>query len=149
MSELAEGARLEIVYTPKAYPGFKSPSLRHLSQFHITLWRGGRAVECGGLENRFTGQPGNQGSNPCPSAISTSAPAMGLFHCQQPLRSAAQVPKHAKPFGPYFLQTTWGYMPKSDTHFETYPQHIRKASPNPYLDPISCRPVGFAARYGP
>lgn len=30
--------------------------------------RGGRAVECGGLENRFTGNPGDQGSNPCPSA---------------------------------------------------------------------------------
>ena len=29
MSELAEGARLEIVYTSKGYPGFKSPSLRH------------------------------------------------------------------------------------------------------------------------
>ncbi len=28
MSELAEGARLEIVYAPKAYPGFESPSLR-------------------------------------------------------------------------------------------------------------------------
>ena len=33
MSELAEGARLEIVYTPKGYPGFKSPSLRHLATF--------------------------------------------------------------------------------------------------------------------
>ena len=29
MSELAEGARLEIVYAPKGYPGFESPSLRH------------------------------------------------------------------------------------------------------------------------
>ena len=29
MSELAEGARLEIVYTPKGYLGFESPSLRH------------------------------------------------------------------------------------------------------------------------
>ena len=28
MTELAEGARLEIVYTPKAYLGFESPSLR-------------------------------------------------------------------------------------------------------------------------
>ena len=28
MSELAEGARLEIVYAPKAYLGFESPSLR-------------------------------------------------------------------------------------------------------------------------
>ena len=30
MSELAEGARLEIVCAPKAYLGFESPSLRHL-----------------------------------------------------------------------------------------------------------------------
>ncbi len=29
VSELAEGARLEIVYAPKAYPGFESPPLRH------------------------------------------------------------------------------------------------------------------------
>ncbi len=28
VSELAEGARLEIVYAPKAYPGFKSLPLR-------------------------------------------------------------------------------------------------------------------------
>ena len=31
MSELAEGARLEIVYAPKAYLGFESPSLRQNS----------------------------------------------------------------------------------------------------------------------
>ena len=79
MSELAEGARLEIVYTPKAYPGFKSPSLRHLSRFEITSRRGGRAVECGGLENRFTGEPGNQGSNPCLSAIASQRPNSGRF----------------------------------------------------------------------
>ena len=76
MSELAEGARLEIVYTSKGYPGFKSPSLRH---FSATLRRGGRAVECGGLENRFTGEPGNQGSNPCLSAIWISNRPVGRF----------------------------------------------------------------------
>ena len=32
------------------------------------LWRGGRAVECDGLENRCAGDPRTQGSNPCPSA---------------------------------------------------------------------------------
>ena len=31
--------------------------------------RGGRVVECGGLENRFTGNPGDEGSNPSSSAI--------------------------------------------------------------------------------
>ena len=31
--------------------------------------RGGRVVECGGLENRFTGIPGDEGSNPSSSAI--------------------------------------------------------------------------------
>ena len=30
--------------------------------------RGGRVVECGGLENRFTRNPGNEGSNPSSSA---------------------------------------------------------------------------------
>ena len=77
MSELAEGARLEIVYTSKGYPGFKSPSLRH---FSATLRRGGRAVECGGLENRFTGEPGNQGSNPCLSASAINVPTRDVFH---------------------------------------------------------------------
>ena len=33
----------------------------------MTIWRGGRAVECGGLENRFT-LTGNGGSNPSLSA---------------------------------------------------------------------------------
>ena len=33
MSELAEGARLEIVYAPKAYPGFESLPLRHFLSF--------------------------------------------------------------------------------------------------------------------
>lgn len=33
-----------------------------------TYWKDGRAAECGGLENRFTGTPGNEGSNPSPSA---------------------------------------------------------------------------------
>ena len=46
---VAEGARLEIVYTPKAYPGFKSQTLRQTDP----LRRGGRVVECGGLENRL------------------------------------------------------------------------------------------------
>ncbi len=30
-------------------------------------------VECGGLENRFTRNPGNEGSNPSSSAITESA----------------------------------------------------------------------------
>ncbi len=33
------------------------------------LRRGGRVVECGGLENRFTGAPGDEGSNPSSSAF--------------------------------------------------------------------------------
>jgi hypothetical protein len=31
-------------------------------------WRGGRVVECGGLENRYVGNPGVGGSNPPLSA---------------------------------------------------------------------------------
>ena len=31
-------------------------------------WRGGRVVECGGLENRYVGKPGVGGSNPPLSA---------------------------------------------------------------------------------
>ena len=34
---------------------------------HGALRRGGRAVECGGLENRFTSNGRNEGSNPSPS----------------------------------------------------------------------------------
>ena len=83
MSELAEGARLEIVYAPKGYLGFESPSLRQTypaslfqARFDMApplggaspLRRGGRVVECGGLENRFTGAPGDEGSNPSSSA---------------------------------------------------------------------------------
>ena len=108
MTELAEGARLEIVCAPKAYLGFESLSLRQMniafrrviigcshpkvletvpgrrstlsticrSLDRSTLKteeacpkrRGGRVVECGGLENRFTGAPGDEGSNPSSSA---------------------------------------------------------------------------------
>ena len=35
--------------------------------------RGGRVVECGGLENRFTGNPGDEGSNPSSSARNLKA----------------------------------------------------------------------------
>lgn len=31
---------------------------RHTIEY---LWKDGRAAECGGLENRFTGTPGNRG----------------------------------------------------------------------------------------
>ena len=72
---MAEGARLEIVYTPKAYPGFKSQTLRQNyssgacgRHFRIALRRGGRVVECGGLENRLPFR-GYEGSNPSSSAI--------------------------------------------------------------------------------
>src|SRR3954464_7907809 len=34
----------------------------------VSLRRGGRAVECAGLENRIAGDPGDAGSNPAPSA---------------------------------------------------------------------------------
>ena len=40
MSELAEGARLEIVYAPKAYLGFESPSLRHVLTSSPSSYRG-------------------------------------------------------------------------------------------------------------
>ncbi len=42
-------------------------------------WRGGRAVECGGLENRYAVLSGIQGSNPCPSAIKNQTPTGVLF----------------------------------------------------------------------
>src|SRR5215207_7357400 len=37
-------------------------------------WRGGRAVECGGLENRYVGNPGVGGSNPPLSASRAGQP---------------------------------------------------------------------------
>jgi hypothetical protein len=49
-----------------------------------TQWRrGGRVVECGGLENRYVGNPGVGGSNPPLSAIRASqhAPA-NVSACQ-------------------------------------------------------------------
>ena len=53
-ARVAEEARLESVYTPKAYPEFESRSLRKLPMEarHIFFWRDGRVVDCGGLENR-------------------------------------------------------------------------------------------------
>src|SRR5215216_6282568 len=39
--------------------------------------RGGRVVECGGLENRYVGNPGVGGSNPPLSALSGSSKNQG------------------------------------------------------------------------
>lgn len=45
-------------------------------------------VECGGLENRFTGAPGDEGSNPSSSAILVEkAPKNGSFFCFESLTS--------------------------------------------------------------
>ena len=88
LSELAEGARLEIVYAPKAHPGFESPTLRQ--NYHTvptlhhwapcTLRRGGRVVECGGLENRLA-LSGHEGSNPSSSAMNIQGFREGAFFC--------------------------------------------------------------------
>ena len=45
--------------------------------------RGGRAVECGGLENRWPGTPGPEGSNPSPSAQDSDLPANQPFPDRQ------------------------------------------------------------------
>ena len=42
-------------------------------------WRGGRAAECGGLENRLASIPGYRGSNPRLSASYKKRPALGAF----------------------------------------------------------------------
>ncbi len=42
-------------------------------------WKGGRAAECGGLENRFASNRGNEGSNPSPSASGCGLPSGSLF----------------------------------------------------------------------
>src|SRR5215210_8809875 len=46
--------------------------------------RGGRVVECGGLENRYVGNPGVGGSNPPLSAFESKSARSGLtaFACQ-------------------------------------------------------------------
>ncbi len=52
-ARVAEEARLESVYTPKAYPEFESRSLRKLPRKQTYFFRrDGRVVDCGGLENR-------------------------------------------------------------------------------------------------
>src|SRR5918997_6382649 len=61
-----------------------------------TLYRrGGRVVECGGLENRYVGNPGVEGSNPSLSAPRKYLPFLtflrkefrvtGFASCQSPL----------------------------------------------------------------
>ena len=89
MTELAEGARLEIVCAPKEYLGFEALSLRQIilapsrrvsyGARPRTPRRGGRVVECGGLENRFTGNPGDEGSNPSSSASFIKQAPSGAF----------------------------------------------------------------------
>ena len=72
---MAEGARLEIVYTPKAYPGFKSQTLRQ--NFQVAPGRAPLSITLGGVAERLnaavskTVYPfwGYEGSNPSPSAM--------------------------------------------------------------------------------
>ena len=62
--------------------------------------RGGRVVECGGLENRYVGNPGVGGSNPPLSAFAArgaarpafgiSASQLSLFLEQRRLRSRSE-----------------------------------------------------------
>ena len=74
---MAEGARLEIVYTPKAYPGFKSQTLRQNSPvapsgatFRYPIPHGGVAEWLNAAVSK-TVYPlrGYEGSNPSSSAI--------------------------------------------------------------------------------
>ena len=73
LSELAEGARLEIVYAPKAHPGFESPTLRQSFPRRLRAPRSPK----GGVAERLnaavskTVYPfwGYEGSNPSPSAM--------------------------------------------------------------------------------
>lgn len=48
--------------------------------------RGGRVVECGGLENRFARNPGNEGSNPSSSA------SLNLGSFDRPKQKAPNTP---------------------------------------------------------
>ncbi len=52
---------------------------------HHPMRRGGRVVECGGLENRFTGIPGDEGSNPSSSARVKIQPTHVFQHVRDPL----------------------------------------------------------------
>ena len=76
MSELAEGARLEIVYTPKGYPGFKSPSLRH---FFATIF--------GGVSERLNAAVSKTVS-PITSVTRVRIPAPPPLNSQRPSKGA-------------------------------------------------------------
>lgn len=72
---MVEGARLEIVYTPKAYPGFKSQTLRQ--SLPRRPLEGTPRHPYGGVAERLNAAvsktvypfAGYEGSNPSPSAM--------------------------------------------------------------------------------
>ena len=80
---VAEGARLEIVYTPKAYPGFKSQTLRQNSHGvprDAVSPYGGVAEWSNAAVSKTVYPPcGYEGSNPSPSAIVCQVRGCGLF----------------------------------------------------------------------
>ena len=72
---LADSGVLSSRYSETACPGSRSGGLPTVAGASIMAlaWRGGRAAECDGLENRFPGDR-DVGSNPTPSA--TGKPMM-------------------------------------------------------------------------
>ena len=57
------------VQIPDSPPELSAARLPHGYVPFSLLRRSGRVVECGGLENRLSGNPGYEGSNPSSSAI--------------------------------------------------------------------------------
>ena len=81
----AAGRRLcfHLTHGPLRFMTFST--CRSLDERHER--KGGRAAECGGLENRFTGNPGDEGSNPSSSARKLEALAnAGAFSFSGQLR---------------------------------------------------------------
>ena len=99
MSELAEGARLEIVYAPKAYLGFESPSLRHLFTPSPSLHAGDFFIGAGAAPStkmRSTTEYGGMAEWLNAAVSKTVLPVTQVTRVRIPLPPPEELPRPAR-----------------------------------------------------
>src|SRR5262249_42873824 len=88
--------------------GLSAPRPLELGRFPSPPWRGGRAVECGGLENRYRPGRAIEGSNPALSLVGPFANGRHpLVTARRPVSVGSAVSGRPDPVGSIPLSVEW------------------------------------------